>query len=85
MNTNIMKIWIYGEKNTVFWDIIPCGPLKFNRCFKETYHLHLQSQRISQARNQSEAGDNLCSAACFQFGFFPSLFFDSEDESEMFL
>jgi hypothetical protein len=61
-NTNTLKIWIYAEKSTIFWDIIPCGPLKVNWCFRGTYRLHLQGQRISQARNQHAAGGNLCSA-----------------------
>jgi hypothetical protein len=33
-----------------------CSPLKVNRCFRRTRHLHLQSRRINQARNQHEAG-----------------------------
>jgi hypothetical protein len=41
-------------KNTLFWDITPCGPLKINRRFGVTYHRHLQDRRISRARNQRE-------------------------------
>jgi hypothetical protein len=37
-------------KSSSFWDITPCGPLKVDQCFGGTYHLHLQYQRISQAR-----------------------------------
>jgi hypothetical protein len=29
-------------KNTIFWDITPCSPLKVNRRFGGTYHLHLK-------------------------------------------
>jgi hypothetical protein len=31
--------------------IMPCSPVKVNRGFGETYHLYLQGQRVSQARN----------------------------------
>jgi hypothetical protein len=37
-------------------DITPCGLLKVNRRFGGTCHLHLQGRKISQERNQSEAG-----------------------------
>jgi hypothetical protein len=36
-------------KNTVFWDIMPCSPLKVNRRFRGTYRLHFQG-RISRVR-----------------------------------
>jgi hypothetical protein len=36
--------------------ITPCSASKVNRRFGETCRLHLQSRRISQARNQFEAG-----------------------------
>jgi hypothetical protein len=42
-------------KSSVFWDITPCSPLKINRRFGRTCHLHLQGRRISQARNQHES------------------------------
>jgi hypothetical protein len=42
-------------KSTIFWDITPCSPLKFNRRFGGTYRLHLQGRRISQAINQRES------------------------------
>jgi hypothetical protein len=41
-------------KNCTFWDITPCSPLKIKSCFRETCHLHLQGQRLSQARNRRE-------------------------------
>jgi hypothetical protein len=34
----------------------PCSPLKINRCFGGTYHFHLQGRKISQVKNQREAG-----------------------------
>jgi hypothetical protein len=44
-----------GEvKASIFWDITPCSPLKVNRRFGRTCHLHLQGRRIRQARNQRE-------------------------------
>jgi hypothetical protein len=39
----------------VFWDITPCSLLKVNQRFRGTCCLHLQGQRISQARNQCVA------------------------------
>jgi hypothetical protein len=44
-----MKIYI-------FWDEMPCSPLNANRRFGGKCRLHLQVRRISQARNQNEAG-----------------------------
>jgi hypothetical protein len=43
-------------KSAIFWNITVCGPLKVNQCFRGTFHLHLQGQRISQTRNQCERG-----------------------------
>jgi hypothetical protein len=42
-------------KSSVFLDMTPCSPLKVNWRSEGTYHLHLQGQRISQARNQHES------------------------------
>jgi hypothetical protein len=39
-------------ESCVFWDITPCSPVKVNLRFGGTCRLHLQSRRISQARNQ---------------------------------
>jgi hypothetical protein len=36
--------------NSIFWDKIPCSPLKVNLCFEEVFSLHLQGRRIVQAR-----------------------------------
>jgi hypothetical protein len=48
-------------KSCVFCDITPCSPLKVSWCFRGTCCFHLQGQRISQARNQHEAGSKqLC-------------------------
>jgi hypothetical protein len=45
---------IYILKSTIFFDITPYSPLKVNRRFGGTYRLHLQSRRISRAKNQRE-------------------------------
>jgi hypothetical protein len=34
-------------KSNIFWNITPCSPLKINRSFGGTYHLHLQGRKIS--------------------------------------
>jgi hypothetical protein len=59
-------------KSSIFWDITKCSPLKVNRRIGGTYRLHLQSRRISQARNDGEAS------------FLVRLFFDTEDGGDMF-
>jgi hypothetical protein len=53
-------------KSPAFWNITPCGPVKISRCFGGTCHLHLQGPKISQARNQHEAGSSAlcCIFAC---------------------
>jgi hypothetical protein len=60
-------------KSSTFWDITPFNPLKVNRRFGEKSRLHLEGRRISQARNQREAGSKL---APFNFqkkvGYLPS-------------
>jgi hypothetical protein len=43
-------------KSSIFWDIMLCSPLKLNRRFGGTCHLHLQDRRISQATNRLKAG-----------------------------
>jgi hypothetical protein len=40
----------------IFWNIMPCSPLKVNRRFGGPCSVHLQGRRISQGRNQHEAG-----------------------------
>jgi hypothetical protein len=41
-------------KNAIFWDIIPCSPLKDNWSFGGTCHLTLQGRWIRRARSQRE-------------------------------
>jgi hypothetical protein len=46
-------------KSSIFWDLNPCSLLKVNRCSGGPYRLHFQGWRVSQARNQHEAGSIL--------------------------
>jgi hypothetical protein len=52
-------------KSYTFCKIVPCSPLKVNRRFGRTCHLHFQGRRISQERNQREAGNMQVSSACY--------------------
>jgi hypothetical protein len=65
-------------KSTIFWDIMPCSPLKVDQRFRGTYHLHFQGRRISQANRAPLA-------TCFHAGFLLGLFFDPEDGGDMLL
>jgi hypothetical protein len=49
----------YSLKSFVFSDITLCSQLKFGRRFRGTYRLHLRCRKISQTRNQHEAGSKL--------------------------
>jgi hypothetical protein len=44
-------------RHSVLWNVTPCSPLKVSRLFGGTFHLHLPRRRMSQARNQHEAGN----------------------------
>jgi hypothetical protein len=59
----------------IFWDITSCSPLKFNLRFVGTCLLHLQIRRRSTALLAR------CVHVCLLFG----LFFNPEDEDDMFL
>jgi hypothetical protein len=39
-------------KSIIFLDITPCSPLKLNKSFGRTYHLHLQDRRLNRAKYQ---------------------------------
>jgi uncharacterized membrane protein len=43
-------------KNTIFWDIKSCIPLKVNRRFGVTCHILFQSRRIIRPRNKRDGG-----------------------------
>jgi hypothetical protein len=63
-------------KSSVFWDIMPLRLLKDSRHFVGTYHLHIQGSRVSQARNQHEAGSKQSLLG---------LLINPEDDGDMFL
>jgi hypothetical protein len=48
---------VYGLKISIFWDITPCSPFKFNRCSEELATSISRVRKISQAGNHLEAGD----------------------------
>jgi hypothetical protein len=53
--TNVDHGTVSLLKSSIFWDIMPCSPLKVNRRFGGTCRLHLQARRISKVRNQRES------------------------------
>jgi hypothetical protein len=53
-NAGFEVLTVVVMKNSIFWDITPCSPLRVNRRFGGTHRLHLQGRRISWARNQCE-------------------------------
>jgi hypothetical protein len=57
--------------------------LKVNRLFGETYYLHLQGLRKSQAGNQREVGGK--QFLLLLSGFFLGLQVEPEDEGDVFL
>jgi hypothetical protein len=54
MNVRFEDLIAVVMNNTIFWNITPCSPLKVNRRFGRTYHLHLQGW-ISRVRYQRES------------------------------
>jgi hypothetical protein len=59
MIISFLYVWLFWHlqvKNFIFWDITPCIPLKVNQPFGGTCRFHLQDRKISQARNQHDAG-----------------------------
>jgi hypothetical protein len=56
-------------KSSGFRDIMLCSQQKVFWHFGETHHLHLQSWRISQPRNQSEVGSNQSDYPMISFTF----------------
>jgi hypothetical protein len=45
-------------ESSIFWDITPCNPVRVCRRLGGKNSFHLEGQRVSQARNQHEAGTN---------------------------
>jgi hypothetical protein len=52
-------------KNTIFWDITPCRPLKVYRRFGGTYRLYLQGRRISRASSGFPPAFTLVSCSAY--------------------
>jgi hypothetical protein len=46
---NFIKMFCFGfeirtavaVKSSVFWDVMPCNPVKVSQCFRGTFHHHL--------------------------------------------
>jgi hypothetical protein len=54
-------------KNSLFWDITPCSPLKLKQYFGEIYHIHLQGRRIISEKNKREIMWNvMCKGWAYQ-------------------
>jgi hypothetical protein len=51
-------------KSSIPWDMMACSLANVTQHFGETYCLHLQDQRVSQAKSQDEAGSKQ-SSVCF--------------------
>jgi hypothetical protein len=76
---NFLKKLIVTLKSSIFCNIIPCSPLKVNRRFGGTRHLHLQSRRMSQARNQHET---TAPASCWFLAYYSALNIEMTYSSE---
>jgi hypothetical protein len=61
-------------KSFIFWDTMPCSPLRVNRYFGGQCLLRLQGRRISQARNQYGAGSIQGLQICSDFYLLHSSF-----------
>jgi hypothetical protein len=53
MDALLSVLSIFEENVVIFWDKMPCNPLRVNRRFGGRCRLNLQDRRISQARNQA--------------------------------
>jgi hypothetical protein len=51
--------------SSILRDVSKCSPLEFDGRFGGTYPIHLQGRKISQARNQCEAGSKLVSRLAY--------------------
>jgi hypothetical protein len=69
-------------KSSIFSDITPRSPLKFNGRFGGTCHLQLQGRRIRQARNQHEALFATCFTLVSYLAYFSILTMEVTYSSE---
>jgi hypothetical protein len=53
-------------KSIIFWNMVPCSPLSFNRRFRGTYRLHLQGRRNRFSKPASKQVANIASNKCRQ-------------------
>jgi hypothetical protein len=67
-----MALRFWGSRSGVtnsslFWDIMPCSPLKVNWRFGRTCHLILHGRRSKRARNQSKNNwpSGTCTLVCY--------------------
>jgi hypothetical protein len=58
----LLIYWSY-----IFWDIVPCSPLKVNQCFGVTIRLHLQDRIISQWENRMKQVGSYCTIYDLRF------------------
>jgi hypothetical protein len=58
MNVRFEFLTAMIVNSSIFQDIMPCSLVEVKRHFRGTYCLLLQGQRVSQMRNQHEAGSN---------------------------
>jgi hypothetical protein len=53
-----VRVHLHNNNNSIFRYIMSYTTVKVGWRFGGAYHLHLRGQRVSQARNQREAGSN---------------------------
>jgi hypothetical protein len=54
--------------SSIFWDIMPCSPLKVNRRFGGTYRVHLQGQHQLVRQNITGKNANYFDLCLFGYG-----------------
>jgi hypothetical protein len=46
---------LFQMKSAIFWDVMPCSTIGIYQCAGGMYSLHLQGQKLIQARNRQKA------------------------------